>query len=156
MALTWEQAKSAILIVAKGFVQRTGGRYELWELVNEVWLSGRVQVLSDICFAQHVSRCAILDYMRTQNGRTYANGKASPRKRAKEHCFEGIERFGDGGLTAIDSEDEVNHMLRGMSVFEKRIILRRLTGTKWREIGDNAFYQNWIRHHRKKILKRVG
>ena len=143
MALTWEEARPVIFTVANNYMRIFDFHYEIWELVNEIWASERLQKLSDIRLAYKAATYALVDFFRKDKGcfMRYGEHKPNPRKRVSEKSlcetdpreYQKICSHGDYGL--LDSKDEVNFALDGISLEEKHIITMRLMGFTCKQIG---------------------
>ena len=143
MALTWEELRPVVFTIADIYVLKNDFRYEFWELVNEIWVSGRLQKLSNIRLAYKAATYALLDFFRKENNRLMNNRNRAnkTRKRIQEKPLVEIKSYehkkicsyGDCGL--IDSQDEVNFALHDLSLDEKLIIEMRLMGFTCRQIG---------------------
>ena len=66
--LTYEKLRPILYKIASKYARAYHFKYEIDELINEVWLAGRVQNLADIRFATRRISFDIIDYIRQQEG----------------------------------------------------------------------------------------
>ncbi len=92
-------------------------KYEFWELLNEVWLQGKVQKLSDIRLAYKVIESGCIDYMRVQEGRI-VKGRRHGKKRL---------RFQSSDRQIVDSQ--------------RPVTLAQTIADKGRPVGESAHWR---------------
>ena len=131
--LTYEELHPVLVHIARKFANY---KYDIDELINEVWIIGAVQKLPDIRLAYKRIRYDIITYIRTQEGRksqTHSR-KSSYKYRTKitsynaevdlhkggtipnEHntyeIFIGME---DDSLSQVDFDDELDLLIKRLN-----------------------------------------
>ena len=167
--LTYKQLKPVLYTVAKRF---TNHKYEIDELINEVWLLGNVQKSADIRLVYRRCYYDIIDYLRTQEGRKEQTCLRKPSNKYRVHfksmdadteftnngehdtykIFMGAE---DENLNQVDFDDDIDLLLKKLcnSPREKLIVRLKLKGYKQKEIGlAIGLTESRI----SKILKNIG
>lgn len=150
MSLTYEQLAPALhkwaFIYAKKYPQ-----FQVDELVNAVWLIGRVQKLKHIKFASRRVRYDMIDYMRKQtrcrvDARLRGQGKFVPTTQSLQHRLTDDLELQDTIAVKtnlehadIDTRDLFDKLCKGMSRMETLIVkLLFIEGFGQVEIGKVA------------------
>ena len=129
-------------------------KYEVDELINEVWLIGRVPKLSNIRFAYRRTYFDIIEYIRTQEGRKKLWYSQVPDSKYRTHfksmnadlefhkndtgdhntyeIFMGVD---DSSFAQVDFKEELNLLMEGFIREQKLIVKLKLEGFNQTEIG---------------------
>ncbi len=147
MPYTYEQAYPILKNIALGFVRKNGW-YQVDELVNEVWLQGRIQKVKDEKLLIHIAYCDMKDYMRTQDGRKNQIGGERKRRLRRARSLDSVcpeldagETYGaligkeDSNLDLSDAKEQLKVLMAPLTRAEKLIVAMLAYGFSMKEIG---------------------
>jgi hypothetical protein len=157
--LTYEELEKVLYVVAKKYAKHLGGKVQVDELVNAVWLKGNIQKLPDIRLAWRRAIYDMIDYVRTEFGykdrcRILSTGKLNPNygrpgpkmrvhMRTIDTCAteDGMtlaETLGECDLrfNEIDESDFFNFICHNLTRREKLIVSLKLHGFTHKEVGE--------------------
>jgi len=126
MTLSYEELAPILYHVAKKYASR---KYDIHELVNEVWLMGYIQKLSSIRLAYNRAMYDIMHYMRSQEG---YRSKHKNKHRIQTPITETFVRH---PFLRIDFKHDLKHLLSKFSREEKLVVHLRLIGFTNAEIA---------------------
>ena len=148
MPWTYEKAYPILRSIALGFVRKNGW-YEVNELVNEVWLKGKVQRSGSPKHLVQVAYCDMMDYMRTQDGRRWGDRRSKLRKAKSLDSvnleFNDGESYGaflgkeDENFDLTDNKEQLKVLMAPLSRAQKlAVIMYYAHNFKNKEIGHVA------------------
>jgi len=147
MPYTYEEAYPILKNIALGFVRKNGW-YQVDELVNEVWLQGGIQKAKNERHLMQVAYCDMVDYIRTQDGRT--NQITGERKRrlrgalsldsVNPELITGETRGAligkaDPNFDLTDAKEQFEVLMAPLTKTEKLIVVMLRSGFTLKEIG---------------------
>ena len=166
MAFTYEQIEE---LGTRALGRFCNQKYEMLELVNEVWIAGRAKKAMKTSHCINLMRLDAIDYMRKCEGRVI-NGRPQARKRVRFDSMQAIvDRMSHEGDREIDPfvsdcHEPIEHavggelrdrLLCGLSRLEKLTMTMRWDGFTCREIGHVAGYtESHIFYIQKRTLTR--
>ena len=136
--LTYEQLEPYIYKWAHYFREKYNRRFEVDELVNEVWAHGKVQHMESVRLASHRAKFDMMDYVRKEtNGRIkvdkqYQKGPIFLTNADDFHDWRGDNFWDtigfknkkndcyDEGLKRVDDIDEINDVMQFPSEKQKK------------------------------------
>jgi len=150
MALTYEQLEPIFKRVLRKYCNN---KYEMHELINAVWVKGRVQKLEDIRLAKNCIDKSAIDYMRVRDGRTF-QGKPNRRKRSRLRSLDQPMWSDDREITPADftptespkvldriiAKELRNFLMTGLRPMERLTLSMLSDNFSVREIAQAAGY----------------
>ena len=139
--LTYEQLAPALYKWASILSHRFP-MFERDELVNAVWLMGRIQKVKHIKFASKRAKCDMIDYIRMQTGSRLR--RKLPKVCSLEtsidsngHMLKSIISYTCNGMAEVDAKDLFKRLCKGLSKRDVKVLkLRVLDGLNMREIAE--------------------
>jgi len=130
----FEELKPYLYKWAIHFFKFYKDRFEINELINEVWVKGNAQKMSTLQLAGNRIKYDMLDYIRRENGRKRIV-KGEFKKRPifltnirsyldtdKETSFFDKQNIYFKGFVELENKEEIDHLLNFLSIYEQQFI----------------------------------
>jgi len=166
MRYTFGEVKNLLYIQARKVKNLFPNKYELDELVNEVWSRGNIQKLDNIKYVAKRSYWDMIDYIRVTEGRNFMrHGEVNnrPRQFTNQENEDGSDFFAcqkskhRNHIKHIDNKDQIDFALSHLpEQYAKILRLYYIEGLTLKEVGvEVGLSEPRVSIIRKKALKEL-